>query len=459
MSNRSIQAKLFGTYAAVGILTLIACLVSWNSFRTVEKTFANVAQRDISGMTTAFDLAVQANLISNELRELSAASSNAERSELRTRLDKNEAHLAQLAETAKAYMSEENAQRVAEIDGKLLEQIKALDELVSSKIASRQERIQSLARLRTLHLNILESTQFFIDDANDRVFETMELLYDGNTDAVNQLQDDLSILQAALELNAKTNLAAGLIAEAGGETDTTEIEKLSQRFFEATRTIEDGRSLIGQFTVTRGSDFVSKFAALDTQLNEIIRAGDSDNDAFAQRTGELGIIAETARTVNDVEAVAGELTTLINGQVVGRRQAVDEGASEVMSSISRSITTLLILAVATVATVAFIAFYYVGISVTRPLKAMVSAMGSLAEGNLTIEVPARERKDEIGQMSAAVQVFKDNALEIERVKAAQEESERKAAEEKRTAMPALADNFEKSVGQIVEAVSNGASTM
>src|SRR5579859_652010 len=49
---------------------------------------------------------------------------------------------------------------------------------------------------------------------------------------------------------------------------------------------------------------------------------------------------------------------------------------------------------------------YVRRSVSNPLAAMTSAMRQLAAGQLDVEIPATARKDEVGQMAGAVEVFK-----------------------------------------------------
>jgi len=53
--------------------------------------------------------------------------------------------------------------------------------------------------------------------------------------------------------------------------------------------------------------------------------------------------------------------------------------------------------------------------VTRPLTGMTGAMGRLAKGDTTIEVPAQDRVDEIGEMAKAVLVFRDAAVENARL--------------------------------------------
>ena len=54
---------------------------------------------------------------------------------------------------------------------------------------------------------------------------------------------------------------------------------------------------------------------------------------------------------------------------------------------------------------------FVGRSIASPIRAMTAAMNKLAEGDNTVIIPSAGRGDEIGAMSKAVQVFKDNALE------------------------------------------------
>ncbi|HET6970032.1 MAG TPA: HAMP domain-containing protein, partial [Phenylobacterium sp.] len=49
--------------------------------------------------------------------------------------------------------------------------------------------------------------------------------------------------------------------------------------------------------------------------------------------------------------------------------------------------------------------------IAKPVTAMTNAMARLAEGDNDVEVPAVGRKDEVGRMAAAVQTFKEAAIE------------------------------------------------
>ncbi len=57
-------------------------------------------------------------------------------------------------------------------------------------------------------------------------------------------------------------------------------------------------------------------------------------------------------------------------------------------------------------------------SLTRPLVKMTAVMKKIAANDLEVEIPAKERHDEIGHMAAAVEIFKENALERHRLEQA-----------------------------------------
>ncbi len=91
--------------------------------------------------------------------------------------------------------------------------------------------------------------------------------------------------------------------------------------------------------------------------------------------------------------------------------------------------------------------WLVGRGIARPVVQMTSVMNTLAAGQLQIEVPALGRKDEIGQMAAAVETFKQNAAENQELQRRQEEMKRQAEEDQRQARLGLADRFESEVSQ------------
>ena len=83
---------------------------------------------------------------------------------------------------------------------------------------------------------------------------------------------------------------------------------------------------------------------------------------------------------------------------------------------------------------------------TRPIVRLTAVMTRLADGDGAVEVPSRERRDEIGRMAAAVQVFKEQGAAKQRLEAEQVELRRRSDAERHAAIAAVADDFERRVG-------------
>ena len=94
-------------------------------------------------------------------------------------------------------------------------------------------------------------------------------------------------------------------------------------------------------------------------------------------------------------------------------------------------------------------------SITGPLARMNRALKTLAANDQTVEIPETNRRDEIGEMAVAAQVFKQNAIAVQQLMDEQERSKRAAEAEKQSAMHALAGRFEVKVGVLVKSLSGG----
>ncbi|SNY90112.1 methyl-accepting chemotaxis protein [Cohaesibacter sp. ES.047] len=111
-----------------------------------------------------------------------------------------------------------------------------------------------------------------------------------------------------------------------------------------------------------------------------------------------------------------------------------------------------------IAVVAFLigvaAAYVIARGITSPVKTLTAAMNRLANDDVASEIPGQNRKDEIGEMAEAVEVFKQNMIRTKQLEAEQATMKEKAEAEKRRLMEQMADEFEQQVGSIIQAVSS-----
>ncbi len=103
--------------------------------------------------------------------------------------------------------------------------------------------------------------------------------------------------------------------------------------------------------------------------------------------------------------------------------------------------------------------WWLGHGLSVPIQRINRAMTALAEGRSETEIPYLQRWDEIGAMARAVGVFRDNALEMARLREEQEQAKRDAEARRREEMEALAAQFESSVGAIVTVLREASGGM
>ena len=98
-----------------------------------------------------------------------------------------------------------------------------------------------------------------------------------------------------------------------------------------------------------------------------------------------------------------------------------------------------------------------GKGISRPMTAMCQAMRELAGGKFDVVLPGLGRRDELGEMAAAVEEFKVQAVaKAERDAAAQDAHNKASSAARRSELIRFADEFEAAVGAIVSNVSASA---
>ena len=96
--------------------------------------------------------------------------------------------------------------------------------------------------------------------------------------------------------------------------------------------------------------------------------------------------------------------------------------------------------------------------IARPLTLMAGVMTRLAGGDKSVMVPARDNRDEIGDMARAVELFKDNAIKGETL-AAEQDAERVVKEARALRLADLVRGFEVQVSGMVGQLSSSSTEL
>lgn len=195
------------------------------------------------------------------------------------------------------------------------------------------------------------------------------------------------------------------------------------------------------FQEARARNFEGEAAARRVVLTEALSAG---------RPPGIGVKALRAGNIADGAALADLANAALDAMI--------QRAEALAAATQRSLLLALLLLAGSLV----LAIGGTGIvfrRVIRPIQTMIQAMRALAAGDATVAIPAQNRRDEIGAIAAAVQVFKDNLIRTRALEAEADAARLAAEAQRRSATDALAQGFEQAVSGIVAQVSGSAAEL
>lgn len=97
-------------------------------------------------------------------------------------------------------------------------------------------------------------------------------------------------------------------------------------------------------------------------------------------------------------------------------------------------------------------------NITRQISALVQSMRKLADGDLNADIPSTDKGDEISEMARAVAVFKDNAIERERLEQAAQ-SERDMEMRRQAHVEKIVADFREKMDETLKTVTSHTNDM
>jgi methyl-accepting chemotaxis protein len=274
--------------------------------------------------------------------------------------------------------------------------------------------------------------------------------------------DDVSARRhAVVEANRSGKQVVGV--EAGRDT---------LGLFANTPILRDGKSLA---TVDVGATFGKEFVDgakkrfgidlavhwFDGKTFKTLSSTFGDNIVSTQE--ELKSVFEGAALRREA-SLGGHPAALYVGQIknyAGQPVAVLEvvkDTTEYETAAASSQRNLILATLAILAGAGLLAFL-LGRGISRPLTAITAVMNRLSSGDTNVTIPGGDRKDELGTMAMAVDVFRRNMLEAGTLREAQEAAKQQAELEKKALQRQMADRFEADVKGVVSAVAKATQDM
>jgi methyl-accepting chemotaxis protein len=187
--------------------------------------------------------------------------------------------------------------------------------------------------------------------------------------------------------------------------------------------------------------FKAEANKLAEDMGQAVDFGLQDNKDFAKAL------------LSSADPQLGDLSNRIKVFTENNADANDKEGEALKADGMRLGLTIIGLAVVTIAASLAFAIWVARSKISAPLNNLADRMTRLADGDLTVEVDGQTRRDEVGRMAKAVQVFKENGL---RARSLEEEAAqaRFAADEARQGSEAERRRNEEKQAQVVRTLAD-----
>ncbi len=425
-----IRQKLNIAIALLTVITLLSNGVAALFFTRVQNTYAGITSESLPEVVDALSLQAMSADLTATAPALATASDEAERARVMMELEDKQRQLAAQLETV----------RNGSADAGQLEEIGKSVEFLQGRIAQINRSVT--ARLDWTAQRLEKTRQLAEDYA---AFQgVMQPLVDkAIADLARGVGGDVATAARALmEMAAAVNQMIGVVSVAAQAPTAEEITRLQNDFTNLNNIILQDLDKAGRsFDVATVRDAAGKIQAY----------GSSSDSLFQLRRGELRTVMTAGLALKQARDGAAQLAGRIDMVVSGARQRADDVSFSAAGQGRMVLIVLGVLAVVSLIASALIGLLFVGPQVSAPITRLTGAMRRLADRDWSVTLADTARRDEIGDMARAVEVFKTAGQENERL---QGEMERGRAdfERERQAQEAL---LEQAIGQIVGAANAG----
>ena len=280
------------------------------------------------------------------------------------------------------------------------------------------------------------------------------LLSDYNSRRAAELTESIQTANlAALNVERVNSLVYAVVMESRGVYMSTEKEAAKKFGDGLLKFNEQILGVVNQWKTIVRADDAEQFATFQKRIEqfvdfrkELVRRAMEINPAAGREWGDN----EANRTVRsalnkDLEALSKVYAE--RGKTIAQQTESNRQLSLVLTCLGGIALALVIIGVILIAR-----------SIARPLAQITATIKAVAEGGENVEVPHTNRRDEIGALAGAIQIFQQ-AMEHNRRLNSQVAGESRSREARGRHIEKSVEDFRQAIGSVVRAVNDSASAM
>ena len=374
----------------------------------------------------------------------------------------------------------------------LLEPLAAGAELVSKGNAKAEAATAVSLQVRDAHTRVVQyalsatiTDQKAAQDSLERLDRTIATAANGRTDngvaaLVSRYRGSVDNTFAAVDLRRATiermqtagtdirTITSAIAQALESETDADLIRsglRLAQSFdasdaaasrFLASRNPADSNIAATTLkTVPAGVEELSRLAGDNRRLRRFVAALEKPLSVYAEALQAVVGADEQLRLAATARNAASEAVLIAAAmereQAVGSRRAAVAAMRDGVGSVRQLLLVASLVAIG----IGLVLAMLIGRSLSRPIGQLTEATRRLAEGDLSLDIPALGRRDEIGQMAQALLVFRGHAQEARDLQG-EADRVRAAKDRRQAAMDQHTQDFGTSTSGVMDSLERAA---
>ncbi|WP_417844173.1 methyl-accepting chemotaxis protein [Thalassospira sp.] len=201
-------------------------------------------------------------------------------------------------------------------------------------------------------------------------------------------------------------------------------------------------------------------ATSDSEIRRLASEMEAAIDGWEEIANRQAQLMRQYLTVNHARAIeasgepralalkATEAAHQLEDYIDQSRDRLEQNQNDAM----RAFVITLVVGVIALVTIAVLFATILSRMIATPIRDMTAAMGKLAAGDVNVQIAKMKRTDEVGDMSRALQVFRENAAERLRL-SEQERIEAQRQLERSRKMGELSDQFDRQISEVLNTVT------
>jgi TMAO reductase system sensor TorS len=315
-----LRDRLVSGVALLAVLTALACLVAWISFKKVERSVEELVGRDMVKVTLSLEVAQKSAEIAALVPKLAASTSSEERRADDDALQNRLEALGRSIDALGSLVQERDFRELSSYRSGVRADIEALDRALDQRQALKHAHESAVEQLSAVNERFRAAIIPLIDDASfdlGMALETLAKTPQSESDARNKARE-FAYLQALTDLLTRVNQTTGILEEVGNLHDPNLLPPLEERLIAAEHHIENDLDTIDAVdpwpSLRDSAEKIVSFALgptsfLELRRNEIASEHAAQAMSLAAQDVAAGLAYDIGLEVTQAKEIAASATT------------------------------------------------------------------------------------------------------------------------------------------------------